>query len=89
MVNWLFRNRRTGEITIGQAPNAPLIVWLFATVINVIFSPSGAVGTALTVLGTVALIIWAGDELVRGVNPFRRAVGAVVLVVIAVGLATR
>ena len=89
MVNWLFRNRQTGEITIAQAPNPPLIIWLVATVINVIFSPSGASGTALTVIGTGALIIWAGDELVRGVNPFRRIVGAAVLAVIAVGIARR
>ena len=89
MVNWLFRNRQTGEITIAQAPNPPLIVWLIATVINLIFSPSGTVGTALTIIGTGALIIWAGDELIRGVNPFRRAAGAVVLIVIAVGIATR
>jgi hypothetical protein len=89
VVDWVFRNRRTGAITIAQAPNPPLIVWLVATVINLIFSPSGALGTALTAIGTGALIIWAGDELVRGVNPFRRALGALVLVAIGVGLATR
>ena len=82
MVNWLFRNRHTGEITIGQTPNAPLIIWLVATVIKVIFDPSGATGTG-------ALIVWAADEIVRGVNPFRRAIGAVVLAAIAVGFATR
>jgi hypothetical protein len=89
MVDWLFRNRRTGEITIAQAPNPPLIIWLVATVIELIFSPSGTVATALTIVGTGALIVWAGDELIRGVNPFRRAVGAVVLAVIVVSLATR
>jgi hypothetical protein len=89
VVDWVFRNRRTGAITIAQAPNPPLIVWLVATVINLIVSPSGALGTALTATGTGALIIWAGDELIRGVNPFRRALGALVLVAIGVGLATR
>ena len=89
MVNWLFRNRHTGEITIGQAPNPPLIIWLVATVIKVIFDPSGAIGTALTVVGTGALIVWAVDEIVRGVNPFRRALGTVVLAAIVVGVATR
>jgi hypothetical protein len=88
MSNWLFRNRRTGEITIAQAPNPPLIIWLVVTLINVIFRPAGALGTALTVVGTGALIIWAGDELIRGVNPFRRALGVVVLVAISVGLLT-
>jgi hypothetical protein len=88
MVDWLFRNRQTGEITIAQAPNAPLIIWLVATVINLIFDPSGTAGTVLTVIRTGALIVWAGDELIRGVNPFRRIVGAVVLVAIAMGLST-
>ena len=89
MVSWLFRHRRTGEITIVQAPNAPLVLWLVATLIKVIFNVSGRLGTALTVFAIGELIIWAGDEVIRGVNPFRRAVGAVVLVVIAVGIATR
>ncbi|MDQ1481139.1 MAG: hypothetical protein QOI44_2000, partial [Actinomycetota bacterium] len=84
MVNWLFRNRRTGELTIMQAPNAPLLLWLVATLIKVIFNASGRLGTALTVFAIGELIIWAGDEVIRGVNPFRRAVGAVVLVVIAI-----
>ena len=30
-------------------------------------------------VGSVALVVWALDELLRGVNPFRRALGAVVL----------
>ncbi len=89
MVNWMFRNRQTGEITIAQAPNPPLIIWLVATVTKLIFDPSGTVGTVLAVVGTGALIIWAGDELIRGVNPFRRLVGAVVLVAIVVGFAMR
>ena len=89
MANWLFRNRQTGEITIGQAPNAPLIIWFVATLINAIFDPHGAIGTALSIVGTGALIVWAGDELLRGVNPFRRALGAVVLVAVVIGFATR
>ena len=88
-MSWIFRNRRTGEITIAQPPNAPLIIWLVATVINVIFDPTGATGTALTIVGTGALTIWAGDELLRGVNPFRRALGAGVLVVVIIGLINR
>jgi hypothetical protein len=62
MANWLFRNRQTGEITIAQAPNPPLIIGLVATILNAIFSPAGALGTALTIAGTGALIIWAGDD---------------------------
>jgi hypothetical protein len=78
-VNWLFRNRQTGEITVAQAPNPPLLIWLLATIARVVFDPSGWLGTALTIVATTALIVWSLDELVRGVNPFRRIVGAVIL----------
>ena len=85
-VNWLFRNRQTGEITIAQAPNAPLIVFLVAAVVHRVFDITGNVGTALTIVSTGALAIWAVDEIVRGVNPFRRILGAIVLAAIAVSL---
>ena len=48
---------------------------------------SGTAHSVGTWVGTGALAFWAGDELVRGVNPFRRMLGAVVLVWIVVGLA--
>jgi hypothetical protein len=89
MVNWLFRNRRTGRITIAQRPNAALTVWIAATAVSIAFDPAGWVGTALTVAGRVALVVWAGDELLRGVNPFRRSLGAAVLVWQGVDLLSR
>ena len=78
--DWLFRNRHTGAITIAQFPNAPLLVYLGATVASWLLKPEGDVGTALRVIGTLALAWWAVDEIGRGVNPFRRMLGAVVLV---------
>jgi hypothetical protein len=42
-------------------------------------SPRGGFRTALDVIADVALVYWAGDELIRGVNPFRRMLGAAVL----------
>lgn len=75
--DWLFRDRATGKIVIGQFPNVPLIVWLVATLLSALTT-----GTASDVLGyaaTLALVVWAGDELLRGVNPFRRILGATVL----------
>ena len=85
-MNWLFRNRRTGKITVAQRPNAALAIWLVATVVGIVVDASGALWTALTIIGTSALIIWAGDELLRGVNPFRRMLGAAVLAWTIVGL---
>jgi hypothetical protein len=37
----------------------------------------------------VALAVWAVDEIVRGVNPWRRILGAAVLAVSAAGAALR
>ena len=80
--DWLFRDRRTGHVVIAQVPNAPLVVFLVASVGRRVADPSGTAGTVVDVVATGALLVWAGDEVLRGVNPFRRLLGA------AVGLAT-
>lgn len=86
MIDWLFRNRLTGGRTIAQFPNAPLLVFLAAAVVRWIAHPSGAAGTVVGVVATVALIVWAGDELVRGVNPWRRILGGGVLAYAVIGI---
>jgi hypothetical protein len=78
-IEWWFRNRQTGEITIGQVPNIPLVVFLVAWLANLIAAPGGSVGTGLEVIAAFALLVWGVEELVWGVNPFRRLLGAVVL----------
>jgi hypothetical protein len=40
---------------------------------------SGQLSTLVGYAATLALVVWAGDELLRGVNPFRRILGATVL----------
>jgi hypothetical protein len=77
--DWLFRDRTTGRTTIAQFPNAPLGVFLVASVLRWLLDPSGGWRTALDVLATGGLIWWAVDEIVRGVNPWRRLLGATVL----------
>ena len=86
MIDWLFRDRRTGGITIAQVPNVPLIVFLVAVVVRWILHPSGTVGTIVDVVALVALIVWAVDEIVRGVNPWRRMLGGGVLAYAVVGI---
>ena len=87
LVNWLFRNRQTGEITVAQAPNAALIIFLVAALVQHAFNIHGTAGTGLAVVSTGALAVWSADELMRGVNPFRRLLGAVVLAGIVASLA--
>jgi hypothetical protein len=75
-----FRNPDSGDVVVMQPPNAPLLVWLAATVLRWVLSPDGVVGTTLAVVGTVSLVVWSLLEIARGDSPFRRALGAVVLV---------
>lgn len=82
--NWLLRDRRTGRVVVAQWPNAAAWVYV-ASLLARRMVPDGAV-TAVVVAGTVALVVWGVDEVLRGVNPFRRLLGAGVLVVQAVSL---
>jgi hypothetical protein len=79
VIDWLFRNRRTGRVTVAQLPNGSLSIFLVATALRLVASPNGSFRSALDVIATVSLIWWAGDEVVRGVNPFRRIIGIAVL----------
>ena len=88
-VDWMFRNRETGRITIVQFPNVPLGLFIVASIVSALANPRGAVGHVVTVLGTGALVVWAVVEVIRGVNPWRRLLGGGVLVWEAVRLATR
>jgi len=88
MIDWLFMNPQTGRRTIAQAPNAPLLVFLVAVVVRWIAHPAGTIGRVVDVVATVALVVWAVDEIVRGVNPWRRMLGGGVLAVTLVGLLT-
>jgi hypothetical protein len=79
VIDWLFRNRQTGTITIVQFPNIPLGLFLVAVVLRGVFDPSGGLRTTLDVLATIGLLWWAVDEVLRGVNPWRRLLGGAVL----------
>ena len=67
-----------GEIVIAQKPNLPILVWLAATLLNLI-SPTGNISAGLDALAFGSLFTWAWLELFSGVNYFRRALGFIVL----------
>ncbi|MEO6881762.1 MAG: hypothetical protein ABI181_12560 [Mycobacteriaceae bacterium] len=81
--DWLLRDRRSGRVVVAQWPNVTAWVYLASLLARRVV-PDGAV-TVVAVAGTVALVVWAVDEVVRGANPFRRLLGAGVLVAQAVG----
>lgn len=79
VIDWLLRSRDTGRITIVQAPNPALWLFIAAAVLRSLLDPSGGFRTALDAVATAALVWWAVDEIVRGVNPWRRLLGGAVL----------
>jgi hypothetical protein len=76
---WLFRSRESGRFTVAQWPNLALAVVIVCEGARWLLHVDGAVGQTLHVIGVAALVWWSVDEIIRGVNPFRRALGVVVL----------
>lgn len=83
--DWTFRDRSSGRIVVAQVPNLPLAIFLVAAGVRAVFSPSGALGTVISAVAAISLLWWGADEVARGVNPFRRALGGVVIVATAAG----
>ena len=79
ILQWFFRNRQTGAITVTQAPNLVLWIVIVALAVRWIWPTSGTLSIACSVVVTSGLVVWAVDEIVRGVNPWRRCLGAAVL----------
>jgi hypothetical protein len=81
---WLFRDRDTGRLTAVQWPNIPLAAYLLATVIHLVLRSGTTVSTVVAAVASAALVIWAVLEIAWGVNPFRRGLGSVVLILVVV-----
>jgi len=88
-ISRFFRNPDTGELVVVQMPNIPLWTFLAATAVRMLLRPHGAAGTALSIVSSASLAVWAVAEIARGASPFRRVLGAVVLVGMVVGLVLR
>lgn len=78
-LDWFFRSRDTGRITIAQAPNLVLWIVIAAGLVRWLLVPAGTLATVAEVAFKGGLVVWALDEIVRGVNPWRRCLGAAVL----------
>lgn len=88
-IDWWFRDRRTGRIVVMQLPNLPIVLWLMTVVARWLVAPDSSAHAALAWAGSLTLGWWAIDELVRGLNPWRRALGFVGCVVVIVGIVGR
>jgi hypothetical protein len=78
LFNKVFRDSE-GKIVLAQMPNLPIIVWVAATVLKLIFT-TGKINIGLEVIAFGSLFTWAWEELFQGINYFRRALGLLVLV---------
>ena len=76
--SWWFRSP-DGRLTVWQLPNPALCVWIAAVVLGQL-ELSATHATAVEGIRRGALLVWALDEVVRGASPFRRLLGAVVLI---------
>ena len=76
-VSWFFTDPTSGRIAIVQAPNAAIDVFVAATILR--WTSFDRIDTELRWVGAAALLVWGLDELLRGVSPFRRVLGAIVL----------
>ncbi len=76
---------RDGHLAIAMLPNPAIWVWVLCRGLAWI-GWSGLDERTLRDLGTGALLVWAADELARGTSPFRRVLGAGVLVFVLMGL---
>jgi hypothetical protein len=81
------RDLKIRGYTVGQFPNPPLWIALAALLVSRLTDDSTAIHDIARAVFYVALIIWAYEEAARGVNGFRRALGAVALLLIVVDLA--
>jgi hypothetical protein len=71
---------------VAQLPNAQLAVGLIGVLVGRL--TDGRAHDDAVAVGYLGLGAWAADELLRGVNGFRRALGLAALVVLALRLAS-
>ena len=75
-LGWWLEDRKTGKLVVAQRPNL-LLALAIAGLLLTRLLPSSLLAV---VLGKTLWLAWSGDELLRGVNPWRRALGLTVAV---------
>lgn len=77
-----FLSDRNGNIVVAQRPNLPLLAWAgFAIAAS---ATRGEWSAYFGWLSAAALLTWSYLEIRQGDSPFRRVLGAVVLVALLV-----
>ena len=76
-LDWWIRDRDTRRIVVAQTPNTALLVFFASYVLR--WFTGDRLDSQLSQMGRGALMVWGLDEVLRGVNPFRRLLGVIVL----------
>ena len=84
-VQKVMRHSWPRSFPVAQFPNLPLIVVIFASIVSRL--TDGRVQAFASAVFYVGLGVWAWEELVRGVNWFRRLLGAAGLAYVVVRVA--
>jgi hypothetical protein len=79
---------KNGRFVVAQIPNLPILLWLTCLFIDKLIL-NKTISTAVSVIGTCALIYWAYLEITSGANYFRRILGILVLAYTIFSLANR
>ena len=85
-IDWFFTDRRTGRILVAHRPNLPILLWMGTVVARQLVESGSDAQLVLEWAGSLTLGWWAVDELVRGVNPWRRTLGLGGCIVVAIGV---
>jgi hypothetical protein len=80
----LFRDA-AGQIVIWQPPNLPIVIWVSATLLRLVFQ-TGQVKLILDLLAFSSLLYWSFLEITQGVNYFRRDLGVIVLIALIISV---
>lgn len=75
LYEWLFMDRRTGRIKIAQVPNTPALLFS-ASFAGAAIAKQRSSRSIAGRVAVVALTWWALGELLAGINPARRLMGA-------------
>jgi hypothetical protein len=89
LFDWFFRDRRTGKILIAHVPNLPILLWMGTVLARQLTEQGTTADMLLAWAGSFTLAWWALDEVVRGVNPWRRVLGLAGCIAVVVGVISR
>lgn len=68
---------KNGRVVLWQTPNKWLIGWALLTTVSLFFN--GTTADVISSIASISLIVWSLLEIFRGINYYRRFLGAVVL----------